>query len=450
MTDTELELPLPNAEHPSPTALDLRDQPTAPMHLTSRLRSKAAMDATVALASQIIELRGNRKKPSDQYMLALGAAVAELVRAASHTPVRPCFRPMDANTFTPKDPDASRADAVGYQSFKRVMDDMQRNGFVRIDAGKRGYNDILGIITRIYVTPKLTDHLAVHGITPANRRSHFTYRRAADDIPPIQLRATSKRKGRNRERGKLLPVDWTNPAVKDHARQIREINRHYAKQVITGPNGEELDIALYRGFNLGDQPDHDFRKGGRAYADFQNLKREERAKIRINRQETVEVDISACFLTLLHFLLGKSFSNNVDLYDFPPYPRDIVKSWVNLTIGNSGYHKAWPKDTVDFLEKKKGIPNVRSKFPISLVKDNVLANLPIMTEWVDSSYSWADLFNMEGTIVTDAVHCLAYDHGITALPIHDSIRVPISYAAVAKAVLSDMFFKNTKIRPIIR
>ena len=450
MTDTALGLPLPNAEQPSPTALDLRDRPTAPMHLTSRPRSEAAMNATDALAHQIIELRGNRKKPSDQYMLALGAVVAELVRAASYDPARPCFRPMDANTFTPSDPDASKADTVGYQSFKRVMDDMQRNGFARIDSGKRGYNDILGIITRIYATPKLTDHLAGHGITPTNRRSHFTYRRAADDIPPIQLRATSKRKGRNRERGKLLPVDWTNSAVKDHARQIREINRHYAKQVITGPNGEELDIALYRGFNLGDQPDHDFKKGGRAYADFQNLEREKRAKIKINGQETAEVDISACFLTLLHFLLGKHFSNNVDLYDFSPYPRDIVKSWVNLTIGNSGYHKAWPKETVDFLENKKGIPNVRARFPIDLVRDNVLVNLPIMTEWVDSCCGWADLFYLESTIVIDTVHCLAYDHGITALPVHDAIRVPIDYAAVAKAVLSDMFFKNTKIRPIIK
>ncbi|WP_454280128.1 hypothetical protein [Sphingomonas sp. Marseille-Q8236] len=408
------------------------------------------MNATDALASQIIELRGNRKKPSDQYMLALGAAIAELVRAASYAPVRPCFRPMDANTFTPADPDASKADAVGYQSFKRVMDDMQRNGFARIDAGKRGFNDILGVITRIYATPKLTDHLATHGITPANRRSHFTYPRAADDIPPIQLRATSKRKGRNRERGALLPVDWTNPAVKDHARQIREINRHYAKQVITGPNGEELDIALYRGFNLGDQPGHDFKKGGRAYADFQSLEREERRKIKINGQETLEVDISACFLTLLHFLLGKSFSNNVDLYDFSPYPREIVKSWVNLTIGNSGYHKAWPKETVDFLEKNKGIPNVRARFSIDLVRDNVLKNLPIIKEWVDSSHSWADLFYIESTIVIDAVHCLAYDHGITALPVHDAIRAPVDYAAVAKAVLSDMFFKNTNIRPIIK
>lgn len=450
MTATALELPPPNPEQPSPTALDLRDQPTAPMHLTSRPRSEAAMNAIDALAIQIIELRGNRKKASDQYMLALGAAVAELVRAASYDPVRPCFRPMDANTFTPTDPDASKADTVGYQSFKRVMDDMQRKGFVRIDAGKRGYNDILGIITRIYATPKLTDQLAAHGITPANRRSHFTYPRAADDIPPIQLRATSKRKGRNRERGKLLPVDWTNPAVKDHARQIREINRHYAKQVITGPNGEELDIALYRGFNLGDQPDHDFKKGGRAYADFQSLAREERANIKINRQETVEVDISACFLTLLHFLFGKSFSNNVDLYDFPPYPRDIVKSWVNLTVGNSGYHKAWPKETVNFLENKKGIPNVRARFPIDPVKDNVLENLPIVQEWVDSPYSWADLFYIESTIVIDAVHCLSYDHGITALPVHDAIRAPVAYAAVAKAVLSDMFFKNTNIRPIIK
>lgn len=450
MSNTVLKIQQHSDVQPDPIGSDPRTKPTAPMHLTSRSRSEAAMNAIDALASQIIELRGNRKRPSDQYMLALGAAVAELVRAASYEPVRPCFRPMDANTFTPSNPNALKADLIGYQSFKRVMEDMERNGFVRIDSGKRGYQEIPGIITRIYATPKLTDHLAAHGITPANRRSHFTYRRAADDIPPIQLRAASTRKGRNRERGKLLKVDWTNPAVKDHARQIREINRHYAKQVITGPNGEELDIAVYRSFNLGDQPDYNYDKGGRLYADFQSLEREERARIRINGQETVEVDISACFLTLLHFILGKSFSNNVDLYDFPPYPRDIVKSWVNLTIGNSDYHKSWPDETVDLLEKKKNIPDVTERFPINLVRDNVLKNLPIVKEWVESRYIWADLFYIESTIVADTIHFLAYKHGITALPIHDAIRVTVADAAIAKGVLSDIFFKSTNIRPIIK
>lgn len=418
-----------------------RDDPTALMMLTSRAKSAVALAAIDALAARIIILQGNRKVATKEYLAALGAMVAELIRAASYSPVRACYRPLAAASFTDL--------TIGYQPFTRALDDMTRHGFVQVRKGQQACGGRPGTATRICVTPKLTDYLAGAGITVADRWKHFDYRRAADDVQPIQLRAKSSRKGRSNTPGRKMKVDYTLPIVQSYAAQIRRINAFYAKQEIVGPNGEALDIALHRGFNLGDEPDHGYRKGGRAYAAYQSISGDDRDKIIINGLPTTEVDITACFLTIVHFLLGKTFSNNIDPYLGPGYHRNIVKAWVNFTLGYSGYHTRWPKKAIDKLADK-GHHDVRKRFPIAKVREDVLTHVPIVKEWVESPFTWADLFFVESQIVLDATECLAFDHGIVGLPIHDGIRVPISDVALTKAVISDSFFKHTGIRPIIK
>lgn len=417
-----------------------RDDPTALMMLTSRAKSAVAVAAIDTLAAQIIVLNGNRKVASKEYRLALGAMVAELIRAASHDPIRACFRPLAAASFSDL--------GIGYQPFTRALTDMEHHGFARIDKGQSAYGDRAGTVTRIHVTPRLTNYLADAGITVADRWKHFDYRRAADDVAPIQLRAKSIRRGHSNTPGRKMKVDYNLPSVQSYAAQIRKLNVLYVKQQFIGPNGEEMDIALHRGFNLGDETGHGYQKGGRAYAGYQSISSNDRDKIIINGQATKEVDISACFLTIAHFLLKKTFSNNVDPYVGPDYHRDIVKAWVNLTIGYSAYHTRWPAETIKKLAEKGHI-DVRKYFPITKVRDDVHAHIPIVKEWVDSAFTWADLFFVESQIILDATECLAFDHGVVGIPIHDGIRVPTKSMALARAVINDSFFKHTGIRPIV-
>lgn len=424
------------------TATNEREAPTAPMHLTARPKGAVSQGAIDSLSASIIELKGKRKTPSAQYIQAVGAMVADILRAVSYKPTRPCFRELAAKAFTGME--------VGYQPFTRALADMERHGYVAVTKGTCAWKDQPGTVTRIYSTPKLLEFLLSFGITPQSRFTHFTYKRAYEDTPPIQLRASSIRKKKTVTRGRRMKVDYNDSRVKDYAAQIRRINRFLADQAITGPEDADLDdIALYRVFNCGDHPDYKYNKGGRIYGKHQNIERDERHNIRINGHDTIEIDVSACFLTISHHLRERSFSNNRDPYDGPDLPRPIVKAWINMTLSYGNYHSRWPKETLDDLAEQ-GFDNVRKRHPISKTRKEILKHFPIIDEWCNSPFDWSDLFFIESQIMADLLECLAFDHGITALPIHDAIIIPKQYESVAKAVFSDVFYKYTKIRPIIK
>ncbi len=425
-----------------PTAADERDAPTAPMHLTARPKGAASLLAIESLSASIIELKGKRKSPSAQYIQAVGAMIADLLRAASYKPTRPCFRELATKAFTGM--------GVGYQPFTRALVDMERHGYVAVTKGTCAWKDQPGTVTRIYSTPKLLGFLLGFGITPQSRFAHFTYKRAHEDTSPIQLRASSIRKKKKVTRGRRMRVDYSHPTVKDYAAQIRKINRFLADQSFTRPDNADFeDIALYRGFNCGDHPNYEYNKGGRIYGKHQNIERDKRNDILINGHDTIDIDVSACFLTIGHNLLGRAFSNNRDPYEGPELPRPIIKAWINMTLSYGNYHSRWPKDTLDDLAEH-GFDNVRKRYPISKIRKEILKHFPIIEEWCNSPFDWADLFFIESQIMTDLLECLAFEHGIAALPIHDAVIIPKQYGSVAKAVFSDMFYKHTKIRPIIK
>ena len=425
-----------------PTAADERDAPTSPMHLTARPKGAASLRAIESLSGSIIELKGKRKSPSAQYIQAVGAMIADLLRAASCKPVRPCFRELAAKAFTGME--------VGYQPFTRALADMERHGYVAVTKGTCAWKDQPGTVTRIYSTPRLLQFLLGFGVTPQSRFAHFAYKRAYEDTPPIQLRASSIRKKKTVTRGRNMKVDYDHPTVKYYAAQIRKINRFLADQTIIGPDNADLDdVALYRVFNCGDQPNYEYNKGGRIYGKHQNIERDKRHSIRINRHDTIEIDVSACFLTIAHHLLGKSFPNSPDPYEGPDLPRPIIKAWINMTLSYGNYHSRWPKETVDDLAEQ-GFNNVRKRHAISKIRKDILKHFPIIEEWCNSPFDWSDLFFIESQIMTDLLECLAFEHGIAALPIHDAVIIPKQYESVAKAGFSDMFYKHTKIRPIIK
>ncbi len=417
-----------------------RDQPTARMYLTSRPRSAAAKAFIATLAASMIESKIPCTTPNSEYHLALGAMVAELLRAASYAPPRACFRPLKTESFT--------GGAVGYRPFKQALADMRSHGFAKLEKGYSEWGTREGTVTRILFTPRLTHQLAASGITVANRFHHFDYQRAMEDIPPIQLRATTAKEWPRVFRGRKMRVDYACPTVTAHADQIRSINAYLGKQSVIDHEGVTLDIALRRIFNLGDQSGHGYNKGGRAYESYQSIKRKYREHITINGHRTIEVDISACFLTLLHFLLGHPFCATVDPYAGPDLPRDIIKAWVNLTIGHSNYHKRWPKETISKLEEK-GYVDVPKRYPMTAVRKACLPHFPIVSEWVESSYSWADLFRAESQIMLDATQRLAEVHNIPALPMHDALRVSVQDSSMTVDVIKDEFLKHTGIQAIV-
>jgi hypothetical protein len=75
--------------------------------------------------------------------------------------------------------------------------------------------------------------------------------------------------------------------------------------------------------------------------------------------------------------------------------------------------------------------------------------MPLLHDLLSSPYRWGDLQFIEGEVIVEAVHTLTVIHGVPALPVHDSIIVPISQRAIAEAVLSAASERHVGIRPFL-
>lgn len=427
------------------SATELRDQRTVTLTLRALPRSMGAIEATEAIKQLVYRPIGRKQKASKAYTVALWAIIADVLRGASYTPIRPCYRPMGASDFT--------REPMGHAPFKRALQDLIDHDFVRRIVGKSGFDGEPGFVTRIFPTPRLTSLLAGYGIIAAECRKHFTYPHPSVYATPIQLRASSKRtKETGKVQGKRMRVDWKDPTVLNLARRMNAVNRFLSKHTISGPVEADLDsLFIYRSFNHGQRADHGYKLGGRMYpygSGYYSLKRDERKLIKIEDGETVEVDISACFLTLAYYLLGMQLPNPGDPYEGTDLPRPIVKAWINMTLSNYGYHKKWPESVLERLAES-GLFDVPDLYPIETVENKIRLAMPAIDRWMSSHFTWANLHHEESEIMLAAMEELAFTYGVPSLPIHDSLRVPISKKGLAIEVIRSTFLSRTGLDPVI-
>jgi len=431
------------------TRTDIRDQQSVTMSLFAKPLSTKAVTAIDDLVRIAHVPNGRPRRPSPKYIMAVGTIIADTLKGASYMPSRPCYRPMASKAFT--------GQPIGREPFRRALRDLEARQFVEVEDGKRGLGDEPGHVTRISSTVRLTDYLGGYGITPSACRSHFHYPRVAEYVRPIQLRASSKGKGRNKLQGERMKVDWSNPEVKRQAARMRAINAFIAKHDITGPEAGNLDdIFLYRSFNNGDQPGHNYKQGGRMYVyggGYQALKQRkegQRSLIKFDGEDTVEVDISACFLTLAYSMLGMIPPDLDNPYLGPNYPRPIIKAWMNMTWSNPTFHKSWPSEVVNDLEDEEADERfslVRKTYPIAKVRDSIRLSFPVVDAWMNSDFTWADLHYKESEIMLEVMEVVAFKHGVVSLPIHDSLRVATTKSDIVMRVLKETFLHHTGYLP---
>lgn len=341
---------------------------------------------------------------------------------------------------------------IGHRPFKRALEDLEAHGFIKRDTGKQA----LGVVTRLYPTPCLTDHLFRYSIVAADCRNHFFYPRYADYARPVQLRRSSTRKDGVKTQGKRMKVDFNDPTARAISTRMNAFNAFLSKHTITGPAEADLDdVALYRSFNHGQRKNHAYRLGGRmnphggGYYLLEHRETKQRDLIRINGGKTVEVDISACFLTLAYHLLEMQLPNPGDPYDGTDLPRPIVKAWINMTLSNYGFHKEWLSSVLDKLAKE-GHFNVPEEFPIKVVEAKIRDAMPVIDKWMNSHFTWANLHYEESEIMLAAMEKLAFEYEIVSLPIHDALRVPESKRDIAIEIIRTCFRDRTGLNPIIK
>ncbi|MCP4914636.1 MAG: hypothetical protein GY909_16085 [Oligoflexia bacterium] len=91
-------------------------------------------------------------------------------------------------------------------------------------------------------------------------------------------------------------------------REVGSINSYLKKHSIT-IDGKNVECSFRRIFNHGS-----FSKGGRIYANYQNIKKEDRRKLLINGEKTVELDYSGLHINMLYLKVTGDIYQDGDVY----------------------------------------------------------------------------------------------------------------------------------------
>ena len=366
--------------------------------------------------------------PSDAFRKATGAVAADLIAAHVHGADGYGWRPFDEEGYLDL--------PVTISSVRAVRRSLEANGYIEIKP-ESGAAD--GYATRMRATEIFLDLIRAHGIDPSAHRDHF-HPVPRPKKPKLAVRL-------KRASGDRLKFDPTGPAVAPLFECVNEINAFMAEQDFGGG----LHWSFYRGFNLGDQPGFNWNKGGRLYSvgagSYQQQKSAVRAAMTINGEPVVEIDIRASYLTILRAKLGLAFDPTKDPYaGLVGIPRDVAKSWVIMTLGYDKLHQRWSDEAKrQFI--KMGGTNLTKEYPLKKVRAKMLELFPFLEDWGKLPIGWADLQFWESEAVVNTVHELATVHGIPALPVHDSLIVPVSAQEKATEVLKRRFKDVVGIEP---
>jgi len=433
------------------------------LDLDAKCVSQSSIQAIYDLISLIRSREGWKYKVGEKTQRAFIGLVHGLLGHASRMDETRLYRSLQKESF--------KGAYVGYDPFIRVFNAFKNAGFIDVWPGYNNRDkDSCGAsyATRLRATPVLFEFLIRYAITPSNYGDHFRPIVIFPDTVPDPVRVRESKGGdwKYPERGRLLPLDLTDPRVQPLIDRVNRLHSFYAKQDFQGC----IFKGLYRLFNQGELATFAFNKGGRFYVigDYQKKSQKERTAIRINGEAVAEVDVSASHLTIAHVMLDMPILAAGDLYAVPGIEvRDVVKMFVTVTLGMGKLAPHWPKDSkVRYLRKTLGIDNRADKvtgrkarkytkeelgrlqqdYPIGKVREAVSNHLPILKRWEASGLTWADLQYRESLGLIATVEELAYKYGIAALPLHDSVIVPVSKVELVEKVMEEAFFKYAGVR----
>lgn len=380
-----------------------------------------------------------RKNDSSKLKAAISAAVADLLRTYDQVEDSWCYRPLGCASF--------KGQRIGYRACVDALTALVALGYANHDPGfkcgstKKGK----GQASRYQATPKLIEAALAHGITPQNWHMHFTCAPRPAVMPePVLLRAKRNYWDKDEGSGNKLPLEPEGEKLDAITTQIDDINRYFADVSITG--------LRHRGFRriFNHVPGFDWDAGGRLYSvgsSYQNAPKDERANLRINGERTVEVDLRASHLTILHALHGVPFNPSIDPYLIGDLPRAVVKTWVTMTLGYDRFQAKWSKDAIERCAEKAGIDLLA--YDIAEVRRQVLKRHPLLALWPDLKTRWHTLHYRESEVLIASVQRLAREHDVAALPLHDSLIVGASKAKLATEVLASEFKRQLGATPVI-
>lgn len=376
------------------------------------------------------------RRPLMAFQRAVGAILGDLMTAAGRDPETRSYRSSRPESFT--------GQQVGFRPFTDGMRAMVATGLVWKSPGFFKANG-RGEAAQYRATLSLLNQANVFGVRPDNRQEHFASIGRMGFIPNAIVLRAKRRSYDGDVRGANLLVDWLHPKVAEAKRQVDGINAYFENVDVAGAEHK----GFKRVFGAGDDPAFDWDMGGRLYSlgdGYQAIKSAERRLILLNGEPTLEVDIKGSHLTIVHALLGIR-NDKPDPYAVEGLPRSIVKSWVTMALGYGKLQQRWSeKARSDYARDHDGA-SLAADYPLMDIRPTLIDALPEVSLALANGIGWAKLQYLESCAVIDAVDQLAYRHDIPALPVHDSLIVPVSKLETTKAVLSACFEQHVGVQP---
>lgn len=441
-------------------------------NLTFRPASDAAQEACDTLLATLLTPKQPRP-PRPKQKGAFGAIIADVLRTDPCVSGGWVWRSTDDKTFT--------GEKIGAHSFKQLLAVMGegelmlgvlpgREHFTKsafTDGGDDAYALDRGTATRFWATDWLRKWFAEnYEISHANWDAHFETDPEAQAIlmvkhmaDPVILRGAKpdRWEAGSAKKPKVPFAPEGDPKAKAIVERVKALNSFLAG-VTVEPYGPH--VVLRRVFAEGHLPNHGWKQGGRLYATgstttYQTAKKEDRRAITIDGKPTVELDIRASHLTILAGLGAiprPCVEGRPDPYEIEGLPRPLVKQWVTMTISHGKRHEKWPKGLrKKFLnDPKVGIDLRHKRFKIGMVGDAILERIPLTLDPDNDAFAgWGTLQFIESEVILKCVERLAYDHGIAALPVHDSLIVAKEHEGLTKEILEEIFLSDVGLVPLV-
>lgn len=283
------------------------------------------------------------------------------------------------------------------------------------------------------------------GILPNNVREHFT--KETGRISPVTVRDEAPKKN-----GKWLQarnIKMRGPRFDQEVSRVAEINTILAKGGFDFADPPQV----YRLFNRGGHDGFDFNMGGRLYcrseANWQQMRKAQRALITCQGEETVELDVRASHLFIIYAINNLALPEEDDPYAIPGIERDVVKGVFAAICGRGGRPTQWPKTlAADYLAQTGR--SLSKTYKLSRTLDALFAKHPVLDRIEAGKLDWARLQFEESECFVDCLLALGRDHDIAALPIHDSLIVAKRHRKVAEKALRDAYGRRFSAHPVIR
>ncbi len=192
---------------------------------------------------------------------------------------------------------------------------------------------------------------------------------------------------------------------------------------------------------------------------YQSMRPGDRLGITIDGAAVVEVDVSAAHLTIMLGLLGKTVAAADPYAVISQIPRSVLKHWVLVTLGKGLPPKAWSaKDLHECPET--------ADYPIAAVAHALTTAYPFLSAPAAAVLTQAGLdalshlgapqrllthrlMAIEATAISDAIVALR-SKGVLALPIHDSLLVPLAARGATMAAMGAAFVRHAGIVPTLK